>query len=396
LLRSPWFWITIMLIVAGVALTAALGILTSLIALLGAVALLNLGVFLYASYAVGHAQPPALPRLEPVSGEPRIPLIYDCDLTMGRPFRSVSDGLALLYLLGEPRIDLRGVTTTYGNGPVGMTTRSARQLLDDLTLGHVIVAQGAASPDDDPSENEAARYMIEAVNAYPDEIVVLASGAMTNLKHASMLDPDFFRKVRSLYLVGGVMGQLTWNERQLIERNFSRDPEAAYTAIQSICPTTITPGQAGLTAVFRSPQFAALQALEGPVPRLIACRIRLWFGLMKLWFRDDGFPMWESVAALAITHPELLDFKVGHLPITIEDLHTGQLVLDPDRAGPVRLVKGVQDFEPFVKIHFAAWQRLNRFAERPESSAKEPNEAAPDTGPAPQSGSDDTKERGSL
>jgi inosine-uridine nucleoside N-ribohydrolase len=382
LLRSPWLWITIILIAAGVALTSALGVLTWLIAVLGVAALLGVGVFLYAAYAVGGAEPPALPRLEEVSDESRIPIIYDCDLTMGRPFRSVSDGLALLYLLGEPRIDVRAVTTTYGNGPVGMTTRTARQLLHDLEQHHVVVARGAGGPDEDPAENEAARYLVETVNAHPDEVVIVATGAMTNLKHASALDPDFFRNVRSLYLMGGIMGRLTWNDRPLAERNFSRDPEAAYAAIQSHCPKTIVPGEPGLTAVFRRPQFAALQALEGPVPRLIARKSRIWFGLMRLWFRDDGFPMWESVAALSITHPELFEFKRGHLPITVKDLRTGRLVIDPSRAGPVRLVEGMRDYETFIKAHFAAWQRLNRTMERLEENAAIRNARPSDAGAA--------------
>jgi inosine-uridine nucleoside N-ribohydrolase len=219
---------------------------------------------------------------------------------------------------------------------------------------------------------------------------------MTNLKHASMLDPDFFKKLRSLYLMGGVMGDLTWNDRRLSERNFSRDPEAAYLAIQPDCPTTIAPGEAGLTAVFRSPQFATLQALEGPAPRLIARKIRLWFGLMRLWFRDDGFPMWESVAALAMTHPEILDFERGHLPTTVEDLRTGRLVMDADRAGPVRLVEGVQDYEAFIKFHFAAWQRLNWPMKRSRTTSAAPSDPLSGIESIPGGSFDNTDERGSL
>jgi inosine-uridine nucleoside N-ribohydrolase len=366
-----------------------------LIALIGAVALLGVGVLLCAAYAVGRAEPPVLHRLEEISGENRIPVIYDCDLTMGRPFRSVSDGLALLYLLGEPRIDVRAVTTTYGNGPVGMTTRTTRRLLDELNQHDIPVARGAGGPDEDPSENEAARYLVETVSAHPNEIVVVATGAMTNLKHASVLNPDFFKNLRSLYLMGGVTGRLTWNERPLAERNFSRDPEAAYAAIQSHCPTTIALGEAGLTAVFRRPQFAALQMLEGPVPRTIARKIRVWFGLMRLWFRDDGFPMWESVAALAITHPEPFEFKRAHLPITLEDLRTGRLVIDPNRAGPVRLVERVRDYDAFIKAHFAAWQRLNRSVEPREATSTMPNTLPSDTGAGSEGGPADPEQRGS-
>jgi inosine-uridine nucleoside N-ribohydrolase len=359
-LRSLWFWIAIVLIAVGVTLTLALDVFYWLVAALVAAVLLIAGVFLYAAYAVGRAESPALPRLREVPDEERVPLIYDCDVTIGQPFRDVGDGLALLYLLGEPRIDLQAITTTYGNGPRWMTTRTARRLLSQLGLSGITVAPGASGPADDPEENEAARYLVDTVNARPNEIVLLATGAMTNLKHALTLDPDFFDKLSSLYLVGGITQQLTWNGRLLRERNFSLDPEAAYAALQAACPTTITLGEAGLTAIFRSAQFAALQAMDGPISELVTQKTRFWFALMRLWFRDDGFASWESVAALSMAHPELFDFERAHLPITVEDLRTGRLTVDPDRAGPVRLVRGVRDYEGFVQTQFAAWEHLDR------------------------------------
>jgi inosine-uridine nucleoside N-ribohydrolase len=306
---------------------------------------------------------PDLPTLEPVPEDERIAVIHDCDLTMGRAFRDVGDGLALLYLLGDPRIELQAVTTTYGNGPVDMTTRAARGLLNRLYLEDVVVVPGASGPDSDARENEAAKRLVDAANARPKEIVILATGAMTNLKHALALDASFFGKLRSLYVVGGALGELEWCGRPLEERNFSLDPEAAYRVIQAHCPTTITLGEAGPTAIFRSPQFAALQALDDPVSTLIVRRTRLWFGLMRLWFGDDGFAMWDPIAALSITHPEYLRREQVHLPTTVEDLRSGRLVPDPDRTGPVRLIHGVEDYESFIKAQFAAWQHLARSIE---------------------------------
>jgi inosine-uridine nucleoside N-ribohydrolase len=288
---------------------------------------------------------------------------------MGRPFRDVGDGLALLYLLGEPRTALRAITTTYGNGPQRMTTLTTRRLLDQLNLTDIPVVPGASGPAEDPRENPAARHLIDAVSAQPNEIVLLASGAMTNLGHALTLDQGFFTKLRSLYLVGGITRKLTWNGRRLRERSFSLDPEAAYVALQTDCPTTITLGEAGLTAIFRSAQFSALLAMGNPVSRLIVQKTRLWFALMRLWFRDDGFASWESVAALTITHPELFEFERAHLPITAEDLRTGQLTVAPDVAGPVRLVRGVRDYKGFFQAQFAAWQRLGRLVNTEKKGA---------------------------
>ena len=364
MLRSLWFWMTIVLIAAGLALTALLGVLGWVaLALAIAIAVLD-GILLYSSHALPQAEAPTLPLLMPVPDEKRVPLIHDCDLTMGRAFRDVGDGLALLYLLGHPRIDVRAVTTTFGNGPVDMTTPTTRRMLRQLGLGGLEVFPGASGPDEDPWDNEAARHLVASVNAQPKEMVILATGAMTNLKHALALDPEFFGKVRSLFLVGGVTGPVIWQERRLLERNFSLDPEAAYEAIRAECPTTIAIGEAGLTSVFRSPQFAALNALDDPVSRLIVRKTRVWFGLMRLWFRDDGFALWESVAATALTDPDLLQLERVYLPTTVEDLRRGRLVTEKDSVGPVRLIRGVQDYAGFVATQLAAWHRLGRSIER--------------------------------
>ena len=360
LLRNPWFWITLVLILIGFALTAVLGVFYWLVGALAAAILTLVIALLIAAYAVRRTAPPPIHRLRKVPRSEVISVIYDCDLTMGLPFRDVGDGLALLYLLGEPRVYLRFVTTTFGNGPVEVTTRAARRLLYSLRHDDVAVVPGAAAPNDAPETNRAARYLKNAVHLEPGEIVLIATGSLTNLKHAAALDPEFFKKLRGLYLLGGVTEPLIWNNRRVAERNLSLDPEAAYQALHADCPVTVATGQAGLTAILREPQFAALQALDDPVSQLIVRQTRLWFALTRFWFRDGGFGMWDSVAALPLTHPELFQFEQVHVTSTRNDLRTGRLFVDPSPRGPVRLVRSVQDFDGFVTAHFCAWRHLWR------------------------------------
>jgi purine nucleosidase len=371
LFRSPWFWIAVALIAAGIALTAVLGVLYWLIGATAAAILTLLAVFLVAAYAVERTEPPHVPRLRAVPRSDRIPVIYDCDVTIGRLFRDVGDGLALLYLLGETRAHLLCVTTTYGNGPVEMTTRTTRRLLDHLGYDDVATLRGAAGPDEEPGTNAAARHLRDITSARPGEIAVIATGSMTNLKHAAALDAGFFRRLRSLTLLGGVTGPLVWNGHRMADRNFSLDPEAAYLAIHADCPVTIATGQAGLTAVFRTPQFAALQALGDPISQLIVRKTRFWFATMRLWFRDGGFAMWDSFAALTLTHPELFECERVHVTSTHGDLRAGRLFVDPDVRGPVRLVRSVRDFDAFILAHFAAWRHLGRRAVRKEATRRQ-------------------------
>jgi len=360
LFRNPWFWVTITIIAIGVALTAALGVFYWLIGSLILVVLTSIVVLLISAYAIGPAEPVQIPLLHQVPPSERIPVVYDCDVTMGRFFRDVGDGLALLYLLGEPRVDLHCVTTTYGNGPVEITARTTRRLLNSVGHDDVATLRGAASPDDDPATNYAARYLKDIVDEKPGEIVIVATGVMTNLRHAAALDPQFFTKLRGLYLWGGVTEPLIWNGHQVAERNFSLDPEAAYMALHAECPVTVATGQAGLSAIFRRSQFAALQALDDPILRLIARKIRLWFGLLRIWFQDGGFGMGDSIAALALTHPELLDSETVYITSTHDELRTGRLFVDPSKYGPIQLVRGVRDFDGFITAHFAAWQHIGQ------------------------------------
>jgi inosine-uridine nucleoside N-ribohydrolase len=359
-LRSPWFWIAIILIFAGIALTLALGVFTWLVTVLAAATLALIIAFLWAAFAVGHAERPQVPHLQKLPSSERTPVVYDCDLTLGQRLRDVGDGLVLLHLLGEPSVELLSVTTTYGNGPVTLTTRTTRRLLAHLGCDDVQIVRGAAGADEEPETNEAARRLAEIVGRRPGEVAIIATGSMTNLRHAAALDPDFFQKLRGLYLWGGVTEPLSWNRHRLAERNFSLDPEAAHLALNAGCPVTVATGQAGLTAVFRAPQMAALKTMDDPVSRLIIRRTRWWFAAMRLWFRDGGFGMWDSVAALALTHPELLQITPVRIVSTPDDLRTGQLKIFPEAHGPVRLVSGVQDFDSFIMAHFAAWTHLGR------------------------------------
>ena len=45
----------------------------------------------------------------------KIPVVVDCDNTLGIPGCDVDDGTALIYLLGCPEVEIIGITTSYGN-----------------------------------------------------------------------------------------------------------------------------------------------------------------------------------------------------------------------------------------------------------------------------------------
>jgi purine nucleosidase len=74
------------------------------------------------------------------------PVILDCDNAMGLPARDVGNGLALLFLLAQPEVALRGVTICFGNAPLPAVLRATRQLLDFANVPGLPLLAGAARP----------------------------------------------------------------------------------------------------------------------------------------------------------------------------------------------------------------------------------------------------------
>ena len=91
----------------------------------------------------------------------RIPVILDCDNTMGIPGCDVDDGLALLYLLGSPEVRLLGVTCSYGNSTQEAVCRSTTALLSRWGRQDIPVLRGSEGPDD------AVQVPVDRVVAVP-------------------------------------------------------------------------------------------------------------------------------------------------------------------------------------------------------------------------------------
>lgn len=224
------------------------------------------------------------------------PIIVDCDNAMGVPGCDVDDGLALLFLLAQPAVALRGVTTCFGNAPLPLVLGATRRLLRHTA---VPVLAGASRPGAAPSG--AASFLVEATRRERGRIIVLALGPLTNLAAAADLDQSFPGNCKAIICLGGTLGpapKLGW--RRLRELNFAADPAAvAWLLATTDCPVTVVPTTSCLELRLAGADIAQVS------PRL---RRHLWCWLACMRFgRGIGhFVAWDLVAALALTHPALL------------------------------------------------------------------------------------------
>ncbi len=183
-------------------------------------------------------------------------IIVDTDL-------GIDDALALLYLLASPEARIEAITTVHGNVPVDIATRNVFEV---LTVAGVSappdIARGSAIPLASPGvhatevhgndglggwtstgkaplgqlhQQPANELICDRARQYPGEITLLLIGPATNAALAFQKDPEGFRLLKNIVLMGGTVTE-PGNITAMAEFNVYADPEAACEVIRSAVP----------------------------------------------------------------------------------------------------------------------------------------------------------------
>lgn len=173
-----------------------------------------------------------------------VPLILDVDT-------GVDDMVALLVAAASPEVELIGATTVTGNAHVGRTTRNTLAVLELAGLGGVEVAKGAAQPlvqtwqpfpvvhgeeglggftptvpAAAASARDGAELIVEEARRRPGEVLLVATGPLTNVALAVEREPRLPELLRGFALMGGAYRE-GGNVTPRAEANVWMDPEAA-------------------------------------------------------------------------------------------------------------------------------------------------------------------------
>ncbi|WP_405148804.1 nucleoside hydrolase [Sphaerisporangium sp. NBC_01403] len=184
-------------------------------------------------------------------------VILDTDPGVGIPGTDADDPLALMLALADPRVELIGVTTVFGNCPPDLGARGAAAVLRAAGRRDVPVAVGMARPLSGrlpaqlvdayagargapgriplPELGEAGRhavdFLIDTVRANPGEVTVVAIGPQTNLAMALLKAPDLAELIAEIVFMGGALGldqqYGRGNITPVAECNMWFDPHAA-------------------------------------------------------------------------------------------------------------------------------------------------------------------------
>lgn len=172
-------------------------------------------------------------------------IILDCDT-------GHDDAVAILLAVGNPKIDLLGVTTIGGNAELEKVTYNSRAVLQEAQVFDVPVHKGCSrplltplrpaaevhgetgldgvelpDPKDVPlQEGHAVNWIIDTImNSDPKTITLVATGPLTNIALAARLEPAIVERVKRIVLMGG--GVYEANSTPVAEFNIWTDPDAA-------------------------------------------------------------------------------------------------------------------------------------------------------------------------
>ena len=253
-----------------------------------------------------------------------LPLIYDCDNTLGIPDCDVDDGLTLLYLLGSPGVKLLAVTCSFGNSTQEKVFHNTVRLLREWGREDILVLRGGANPAN--RRSPAAEFLADAARRYPDRLAVLATGSLTNLLGAESYDPDFFSRVARISLMGGVTGPLLVGGRSMAELNCSVDAQAAHGVLTRGREVLIATAQNCLDSFFPREEYMARLALSrAPLARYLERELAGWFQWNRERWGLSGFVNWDVMAAAQLLRPDLFELHRAEISPTVQSLKKGML-----------------------------------------------------------------------
>ena len=276
-------------------------------------------------------------------------ILIDCD-------PGVDDALALIYAFNSPELHVEGITTVNGNAPVAVCSRnllivletiglepsrypilgrgSPQPLVKPWTMGaevhgrdglgnttSMFTSDGARrypDPQPRPAEATATDVIIELAQKFAPELILVATGPLTNLAEALLKDPARMRMVREIVIMGGAFGTYG-NVTLAAEFNVSVDPHAAQIVFDSGVPITVFPLNVTQQVQLLRDRLEAEAALrDDRLTRFILDSTLAVTEFDSAYQEFYGTHLHDPLTVIYLTHPELFETVETRIAVETE------------------------------------------------------------------------------
>ncbi|WP_099320638.1 nucleoside hydrolase [Anaerococcus sp. Marseille-P3625] len=245
-------------------------------------------------------------------------VIIDTDCTIDVKGCDLDDAFAILYMIANPNIEVKLVTTTYGNNNEDVTYKATKKMFDDLSIDIPLVKGGLYTNDGGAAIKKTAEEN--------EDMTILSLGSTTNTQKALSLGLDT-KKINSFVAMGGITEELKFKKKNMRELNLSIDYLSTNYVLNKVKNVDIITGNNCMSHTYRVNDHPTYKSPY--MNYLKKSLIRLTDEFLDE-FGQRELVVWDALAALYITNPEFFIDHKKNICLD-ENLLNGYLVKGNDK-----------------------------------------------------------------
>ncbi|MBX3280169.1 MAG: nucleoside hydrolase [Acidobacteria bacterium] len=232
----------------------------------------------------------------------------DTDPSVARGGCEIDDGLALIQAFNSPELDIRGISTVFGNASLDRTDAIGREIVNRFGPKGLNVYSGASGSQDLGIPTSASEAITSALDT--ELLTIIALGPVTNIATVVADRPDLTPNIRQVVAVAGRRpGQRFLSgpgqPRSFPDLNFELDAEAFRVLLEARIPLVLAPWELSSRVWLTEAEVESLKS-GGEAARWIYEPAVDWLA----WWRDalglDGFNPFDTLAIGYVTSPQFL------------------------------------------------------------------------------------------
>lgn len=272
------------------------------------------------------------------------------------------DTLAIAMALQNSKIEILGITTTFGNVLLSQTIANALRILDYFGRQDIPVIKGSEKPlqgiaitaeefhgndglgdislpysKRKAEQKNCIDFYVDQIEKNKNDIDIIALGPLTDIAKLIIMRPDVIEKINNLYIMGGTFKIKTSNNNE--EFNFFNDPLAVKIVLNSSIKKYLVPLDVTDSVFLTEKQIQKIKSTNTKGANLLYAITRFW--KQKLSQREE-FILWDPVGIGPFFKPELYTLQKVSLDISLDPKTKGKLFPRKDKPATTFLAKKVQ------------------------------------------------------
>jgi inosine-uridine nucleoside N-ribohydrolase len=254
-------------------------------------------------------------EFKPSSKVSKLPIWIDTDPACGQgATNDVDDCWALMMALRSPELNLRGISTTFGNTKGETAFQVARQAIGHLGgAARTPIYEGSHIQGSPKWKSTQASSAIASL-LHREKLTIIAQGPLTNIATVIVNYPDLVKNIDRIVMVAGKRpgdlfhpGQQWWFHFR--DFNIRKDTPAAKIVLESGIPLVLTPFELATKVTIMRSDLDKLASGDEAAQWLRQVS-QSWMSFWEDNLHKQGFHPFDALAVGYVTMPDLFDCEI--------------------------------------------------------------------------------------